>query len=227
MVSEPNLQKRCIQKSLMSILHTSPCFFPLQVASLKKFFLHFVRKKVNTSTYSLPSTTLRQIIVFYVHFFLLYFSHFIPYKELTFNSIQRSFSFLGRDSTVLQWIGGHGFFNLSHADAPQVAPSAIINGAVMNSLVYVPFCISTIISLGQIFRIGIAGSRSKFICNVTLVKLLKRTSLVVEQLRLSAASAGGLGLIRGQGTRSHMPQTKSSHAATKKIPHSAPKTKCC
>ena len=153
MVSEPNLQKRYIQESLMSILHTSPCFFPLQVASLKKFFLNFVRKKVNTSTYSLPSTTLRQIIVFYVHFFLLYFSQFTPCKELTFNSIQRSFSFLCRDSTVLQGIGGHGFFNQSHADAPQVAPSAIINDAIVNILI----CVSNvIISVKRIPKSGVA-----------------------------------------------------------------------
>ena len=32
------------------------------------------------------------------------------------------------------------------------------------------------------------------------------TSLVVQWLRLCAPSAGGLGLIPGLGTRSHMPQ---------------------
>lgn len=147
-------------------------FLPSVGCQFKKIFFTFCQKKGKYINI-FPPLNNSQIIVFYVHFFLLYFSHFIPCKELTFNSIQRSFSFLCRDSTVLQWIGGHGFFNLSHADAPQVAPSAIINGAVMNCLVYVPFCISTIISLGQIFRSGIAGSRSKFICNVTLVKLLK------------------------------------------------------
>ncbi|TEA25844.1 hypothetical protein DBR06_SOUSAS1210137, partial [Sousa chinensis] len=33
-------------------------------------------------------------------------------------------------------------------------------------------------------------------------------SLVVQWLRLRAPSAGGLGLIPGQGTRSHMPQLR-------------------
>ena len=42
------------------------------------------------------------------------------------------------------------------------------------------------------------------------------TSLVVQWLRLCAPSARGLGLIPGQGTRSHMhAATKSSHTATK------------
>ena len=34
------------------------------------------------------------------------------------------------------------------------------------------------------------------------------TSLVVQWLRLCAPSAGGLGSIPGQGTRSHMPQLR-------------------
>ena len=41
------------------------------------------------------------------------------------------------------------------------------------------------------------------------------TSLVVQWLRLHAANAGGLGLIPGQGTRSHMLQLKNSYTATK------------
>ena len=42
------------------------------------------------------------------------------------------------------------------------------------------------------------------------------TSLVAQWLRLRAPNAGGLGLIPGQGARSHMhATTKSSHAATK------------
>jgi len=40
------------------------------------------------------------------------------------------------------------------------------------------------------------------------------TSLVVQWLRLHTANAGGLGLIPGQGTRSHMLQLKNSHTAT-------------
>ena len=44
------------------------------------------------------------------------------------------------------------------------------------------------------------------------------TYLVVQWLRLHAPNAGGLGLIPGQGTRSHMrATTKSSHAATKEL----------
>ena len=35
------------------------------------------------------------------------------------------------------------------------------------------------------------------------------TSLVVQRLRLRVPSAGGLGSVPGQGTRSHMPATKS------------------
>ena len=41
------------------------------------------------------------------------------------------------------------------------------------------------------------------------------TSLVVQWLRLHAPNARGLGSIPGQGTRSHMPQLKILHAATK------------
>ena len=39
--------------------------------------------------------------------------------------------------------------------------------------------------------------------------------MVVQWLRLCAPNAGGLGSIRGQGTRSHMPQLKILHAAMK------------
>ena len=40
------------------------------------------------------------------------------------------------------------------------------------------------------------------------------TSVVVQWLRLCAPNARGLGSIPGQGTRFHMPQLKSLHAAT-------------
>ena len=50
------------------------------------------------------------------------------------------------------------------------------------------------------------------------------TSLVVQQLRLHAPSAG-LGSIPGQGTRSHMLQ-KKSHTLQLKIPHAAMKILC-
>ena len=42
------------------------------------------------------------------------------------------------------------------------------------------------------------------------------TSLVVQWLRLCAASAGGLGSIPGQGTRSHMPQLSATKLKKKK-----------
>ena len=42
-----------------------------------------------------------------------------------------------------------------------------------------------------------------------------RTSLLVQWLRLHTPIAGGLGSIPGWGTRSHMAQLKSLHAATK------------
>ena len=46
------------------------------------------------------------------------------------------------------------------------------------------------------------------------VKAFIRTSLVVQWLRLLTPSAGGLGAIPGQGTRSCMPQLKIPRAAT-------------
>ena len=42
------------------------------------------------------------------------------------------------------------------------------------------------------------------------------TSLVVQWLRLCAHNSGGLGLIPGQGTRSHWPQLRSCAAKKKK-----------
>ena len=50
------------------------------------------------------------------------------------------------------------------------------------------------------------------------------TSLVVQWLRLCTPNAGGPGSVPGQGTRSHMPQLKILHAATK-IPHATTKTR--
>ena len=37
-----------------------------------------------------------------------------------------------------------------------------------------------------------------------------KTSLVVKWLRLHAPNSGGLGIIPGQGTRSHVPQTQDA-----------------
>ena len=48
---------------------------------------------------------------------------------------------------------------------------------------------------------------------------------MVQWLRLHTPDAGSLGLIPGQGTRSHMPQLKSLHAAAN-IPHAATKIQC-
>ena len=45
--------------------------------------------------------------------------------------------------------------------------------------------------------------------NITLKGTRKRTSLVVQWLRLCAPNAGGQGSILGHGTRSHMPQLRS------------------
>ncbi|TEA37188.1 hypothetical protein DBR06_SOUSAS210422, partial [Sousa chinensis] len=50
-------------------------------------------------------------------------------------------------------------------------------------------------------------------------------SLVVQWLRLHTPSAGGPGLIPGQGTRSHMLQLKTPHL-TMKIPRTAAETQC-
>ena len=48
-----------------------------------------------------------------------------------------------------------------------------------------------------------------------LQKVKIQTSLVVQWLRLHTPNAGGLGLIPVQGTRSHKPQLKIPHVATK------------
>ena len=54
---------------------------------------------------------------------------------------------------------------------------------------------------------------------------------MVQWLRLHAPNAGGLDLIPGQRTRSHMPQLKSSHATAKdpahgnEDPHATTKTR--
>ena len=52
---------------------------------------------------------------------------------------------------------------------------------------------------------------------------MQGTSLVVQWLRFHTPSAGGLGSIPGQGTRSCMSQLKILHA-TMKIPRAAAKT---
>ena len=41
------------------------------------------------------------------------------------------------------------------------------------------------------------------------------TPLVAQWLRLLTSNAGGLGLVPGQGTRSHVPQLKIPHVAIK------------
>ena len=47
------------------------------------------------------------------------------------------------------------------------------------------------------------------------VERILGTSLVVQWQRLQYPQEGGLGSIRGQRSRSHMPQLKILHAATK------------
>ena len=49
------------------------------------------------------------------------------------------------------------------------------------------------------------------------------TSLVIQWLRLCAPDAGGLGLIPGQGTRSHIPQLRPS---TNKNKYEKKKVQC-
>ena len=64
----------------------------------------------------------------------------------------------------------------------------------------------------------ISEPSSPFCCEPKIAQKTKSigTSLVVQWLRLWAPNAEGLGLIPGQGTRSHMRvTTESSHAATK------------
>ena len=47
-----------------------------------------------------------------------------------------------------------------------------------------------------------------------ILKGVPGISLIVQWLRHYAPNAGGLGLIPGQGTRSHVQQLKILHAAT-------------
>ena len=58
-------------------------------------------------------------------------------------------------------------------------------------------------------------------------KKVAETSLVVQQLRLRTPNAGDSGLITGQGTRSHMPQLKILHVATKAPHRQIEKKKSC
>ena len=54
-------------------------------------------------------------------------------------------------------------------------------------------------------------------CFLVLKSLhIQGTSLVAQWVRLSTPNSGGLGLIPGQGTGSHMLQLKITHATTKK-----------
>ena len=53
------------------------------------------------------------------------------------------------------------------------------------------------------------------VCEV-VVKFQAGTPMVVQWLRLRAPNAGGLGSIGGWGTRSHMPQLRSSAAPQKR-----------
>ena len=62
---------------------------------------------------------------------------------------------------------------------------------------------------------------------MTIVKSLQTgTSLVVQCLGLCAPNAGGLGLIPGQGTRSHIPQLKTPRAVMK-TPRATTKRRFC
>ena len=45
------------------------------------------------------------------------------------------------------------------------------------------------------------------------------TSLVVQWLSLGVPNTGAPDSVPGQGTRSHMPQLKNPHAATKELLH--------
>ena len=51
-------------------------------------------------------------------------------------------------------------------------------------------------------------------CLVCLKNNKAGSSLVVQQLRISASSVWGGDLIPGQGTRSHLPQLKIPHVTT-------------
>ena len=71
---------------------------------------------------------------------------------------------------------------------------------------------------GHLFlKEGIFSSRKSWGINIKGCKELIQlgTSLVVQWLRLHIANAGAVGLIPGQGTRSHMFQLKNPSATTK------------
>ena len=65
----------------------------------------------------------------------------------------------------------------------------------------------------KIIYSGRIKKKKRFVC--TVIKRCPGTSLVAHQLRLHALDAGGLDLIPGQGTRSHIPQLKIPRAVTK------------
>ena len=60
----------------------------------------------------------------------------------------------------------------------------------------------------------------------TFKNTLQRTSLVDQWLRFCTSSAGGLGSIPGQGTRSYMPQLRVC-TPQQKIPYATTKAQCC
>ena len=83
------------------------------------------------------------------------------------------------------------------------------------------FCVDTVsATLGKYPEHGLLDQMVR-VCLVLLetkychLKRMYRTSLVVQWLRLHSPNIGGLGLIPGQVTRSHMPQLKIMHAIIK------------
>ena len=58
-------------------------------------------------------------------------------------------------------------------------------------------------------------SASLIVREVKLKTTVRRTSLVVQWLRLCAPNAAGPGSIPGQGTKPHLPQLKILQAETK------------
>ena len=77
--------------------------------------------------------------------------------------------------------------------------------------------------LGDWHELGLSNIQSKkkkattttVIVTRTTIKMLRGNSLVVQRIRLCTPSAGGLGSIPGQETRSHMSQLKIPRTASK------------
>ena len=61
-------------------------------------------------------------------------------------------------------------------------------------------------------KLSINHRRTSGLCDLSLLKPVVGTSLVIQWLKLCAPNLGSLGSIPGQGTRFHMPQLRPDTA---------------